>query len=312
MDLKLALNPSKVLQNAKSKSNVSVKPGSLKLKFSSKLTIDNSDKENVSQSQVRVQRIKPRIVKLKGHEQYLPNILAHLHTTASKNAPLVDAFDHQLEINRRMRAILFNWLLEICAKYNLKTRTIFLAANVFDRYALLRHIERSQLQLVGIACLLIASKFEDIYPPELSDFHSLSDKVYTPQQIVDQESDVLMALKFELVSVAAIDVAQVRSQMTTNTDSTADQATELIMHMFLFHSNVAAFGPVKLAEYARVAARKLMGYDAHEATALCSYDLQVFNQDFIEIIKLMKSNRLFALEAKYNSLFHKLLASVFN
>ena len=48
--------------------------------------------------------------------------------------------------------------------------------NLVDRYLALTRISRKKLQLVGVTAMLIASKYEEIYPPEvgtpeLADMH---------------------------------------------------------------------------------------------------------------------------------------------
>lgn len=43
---------------------------------------------------------------------------------------------------------------------------------------------RTRLQLVAVAALLIASKYEEIYVPELKDFEYISDNAYTKEEIL--------------------------------------------------------------------------------------------------------------------------------
>ena len=42
---------------------------------------------------------------------------------------------------------------------------------------------RGKLQLVGTACMLIAAKFEEIYPPDISDFVYITDDTYNAKQV---------------------------------------------------------------------------------------------------------------------------------
>ena len=44
-----------------------------------------------------------------------------------------------------------------------------------------------KLQLTGVTCMLIASKFEEIYAPEVNDFVYITDNAYTFQNIIDME-----------------------------------------------------------------------------------------------------------------------------
>lgn len=51
--------------------------------------------------------------------------------------------------------------------------------------------------------MLIASKYEEIYAPEIRDFVYISDKAYTKEDILKMEFDILTSLDFEIVSASA-------------------------------------------------------------------------------------------------------------
>jgi cyclin B len=59
-------------------------------------------------------------------------------------------------------------------------------------------VSKSRLQLVGVTSLLIASKYEEIYPPELKDFVFLSDKAYSKEDVLQMEFSILSTLSFDL------------------------------------------------------------------------------------------------------------------
>ena len=77
--------------------------------------------------------------------------------------------ENQPHINQRMRAILVDWLVEVHAKFKLVPETLYLTINLIDRFLELEVVTRPKLQLIGVTALLIASKYEEIYPPELRD-----------------------------------------------------------------------------------------------------------------------------------------------
>lgn len=64
-------------------------------------------------------------------------------------------------------------------------------------------ILRSKLQLLGATAMYIASKFEEILPPELTDFTYITDDTYTKTQIVRMERLVLKTLDFNLAAPTA-------------------------------------------------------------------------------------------------------------
>jgi transcription initiation factor TFIIIB Brf1 subunit/transcription initiation factor TFIIB len=99
-----------------------------------------------------------------------------------------------------MRAILIDWLIEVHQKFRLRSETLFVTVNLIDRYASKQHIAKSELQLVGVSCMLVASKYEEIYPPVLRDFVQICNKSFSAPQILGMEQKVLFALDFDVKS----------------------------------------------------------------------------------------------------------------
>ena len=46
--------------------------------------------------------------------------------------------------------------------------------------------------------MFIASKYEEIYYPELKDFVYVCDKAYTKEEILSQEGKILLSINFDL------------------------------------------------------------------------------------------------------------------
>ncbi len=89
----------------------------------------------------------------------------------------------QLDINEKMRAILVDWIIEVHLKFKLLPETLFLTISLIDRYLERVQIKRNNLQLVGVTAMLIASKYEEIYAPEVRDFVYITDNAYTKEEI---------------------------------------------------------------------------------------------------------------------------------
>jgi hypothetical protein len=104
----------------------------------------------------------------------------------------------QSDITPNMRAILVDWLVEVAEEYNLRQVTLFTSVNYIDRCLALFQVTRHQLQLLGCACMLIASKYEEIYAPCVDEFVYISDNTYSHDQVLRMESKVLGYLKFRL------------------------------------------------------------------------------------------------------------------
>lgn len=69
----------------------------------------------------------------------------------------------QKDVNQAMRDILLDWLVEVAEEYKLVSDTLYLTVSYIDRFLSQHSITRNKLQLVGVACMLIASYAYD--PP---------------------------------------------------------------------------------------------------------------------------------------------------
>lgn len=106
-----------------------------------------------------------------------------------KNPRLFNDFK---SVSPRMRAILLDWLMEVASVYHLRRVTYYLSVDYFDRFLSIRpDIPKSLLQLVGITCLYIAAKVEEIYPPNLSEFAYVCDGACKSKEIVSCELLIL-------------------------------------------------------------------------------------------------------------------------
>ena len=103
----------------------------------------------------------------------------------------------QKDISNHMRAILNDWLLEVHLKYKFQHETIFLAVNLLDRYLSKVNIHRNILQLIGVSALMIAAKYEEIYPPDLKVYSYITDDAYNKDQVKFMETQILKVLNFD-------------------------------------------------------------------------------------------------------------------
>lgn len=104
----------------------------------------------------------------------------------------------QRDINENVRAILVDWIISVHAKFKLLPETLYLTINIIDRYFGMFNVQKSDVQLVGVAALLITTKYEEIYPPTVKDFIYLTDNTYTRAQILKMEMNILFNLQFEV------------------------------------------------------------------------------------------------------------------
>ncbi|XP_071693347.1 cyclin-A1-4-like [Rutidosis leptorrhynchoides] len=129
------------------------------------------------------------------------DIYQHLRATEAMKRPRVDFMEKvQKDINPSMRAILIDWLVEVAEEYRLVPDTLYLTINYIDRYLSGNLMDRQRLQLLGVACMMIASKYEEICAPQVEEFCYITDNTYFKDEVLQMESSVLNFLKFEMTA----------------------------------------------------------------------------------------------------------------
>ena len=130
--------------------------------------------------------------------EYAQDIYCYYRRVEPRFAVPADYMAGQAEINEKMRSILIDWLVEVHLKFKLMPETLYLTVNLIDRYLSKRNVTRKRLQLVGVTAMLIASKYEEIWAPEVRDFVYISDKAYSREDILHCEKVMLEALAYDL------------------------------------------------------------------------------------------------------------------
>ncbi|KAM6120234.1 LOW QUALITY PROTEIN: cyclin-A2 [Pterocles gutturalis] len=131
---------------------------------------------------------------------YVSDIHTYLREMEVKCKPKMGYMKKQPDITNNMRAILVDWLVEVGEEYKLQNETLHLAVNYIDRFLSSMSVLRGKLQLVGTAAMLLASKFEEIYPPEVAEFVYITDDTYTKKQVLRMEHLILKVLSFDLAA----------------------------------------------------------------------------------------------------------------
>ena len=97
-----------------------------------------------------------------------------------------------------MRAVLMDWLVQVHHRFGLLPETLFLCANLIDRFLSCKVVSLGKLQLVGATALFIAAKYEEINCPSVQEIVYMVDGGYTVQEILKAERFMLTMLSFEL------------------------------------------------------------------------------------------------------------------
>lgn len=105
---------------------------------------------------------------------------------------------HHSQINENIRAQLVDHLVIVHGKFKLLPETLFLTINLIDRFLAKHQIQASDMRLLGISAMLIATKYEEIYPPTVKDFIIISGRKLQADHILQMEMHILTTIEFEV------------------------------------------------------------------------------------------------------------------
>lgn len=126
-------------------------------------------------------------------------MLNYLISSEAAYAPDPSYFQtSQFDVSNVMRAILVDWMMEVCSEYTLKRETFHYAVNYVDRFLSIHpNVLKEELQLIGVSSMFIAAKIEEVYSPRVADFAKSTDNGYNVTQIINMEKVILRELQWK-------------------------------------------------------------------------------------------------------------------
>ncbi|XP_076644294.1 G2/mitotic-specific cyclin-B-like [Halictus rubicundus] len=129
---------------------------------------------------------------------YSNDIYEYLRTLESKYHVKKGYLTGQ-EVTPKMRSVLVDWLIEVHQQFRLLQETLYLTVAIIDRFLQAFHsIDKKNLQLVGVTAMFIASKYEEMYSPDISDFVYITDNAYSKEEILQMEMLIVKTLDYSL------------------------------------------------------------------------------------------------------------------
>ncbi|KAF5957110.1 hypothetical protein HYC85_004335 [Camellia sinensis] len=135
---------------------------------------------------------------------YAPDIYSNLRAVEFIRRPCSNFMETvQRDITQSMRGILVDWLVEVSEEFKLVPDTLYLTVHLIDLFLSQNYIKRQRLKLLGITCMLIASKYEEIRAPRVEEFCFITDNTCPRGEVLTMESQVLNYLGFQLAAPTA-------------------------------------------------------------------------------------------------------------
>ena len=147
--------------------------------------------------------------------EYINDIYSNL-LSDEKNLKVKPNFGYmeqvQTDIDQNMRGILIDWLYDIHDKCHYKDETLYQMIWIIDTYLSMVKVQRTKLQLVGAAALLISCKEHEITFLKLHEIAYLTANAYTTEEIAKMENTILKKLSFNIIAPAPLDFYNIISK----------------------------------------------------------------------------------------------------
>ncbi len=133
----------------------------------SQIIVSKSKKQSIR----TVQELKERLV-LKESEKVRNNNLKSIlkNELQSNSGPFREQFLIRHKIDKDIRTKMVDWMIEVLSSFNCDHNTFFVSVNLMDSFLTKtkNQYQSKDIHLIGVTCMLIASKMEEILPFKIS------------------------------------------------------------------------------------------------------------------------------------------------
>lgn len=111
----------------------------------------------------------------------------------------------QQEVKPFMRRLVVTWMFEVCEEKHCEQDVFPMAVNLLDRFLSLAVIRKQQLQLLGTACMFIASKLKEANPLPAETLVIYTDNSISLEELLNWEILILNKLRWDIAAVVPND-----------------------------------------------------------------------------------------------------------
>lgn len=236
--------------------------------------------------------------------QYVNDIYEYMRTL-ERTYPIKLHYLDGMQVNGRMRGILIDWLIQVHLRFHLLQETLYLTVAIIDRFLQVQEVCRQKLQLVGVTAMLIASKYEEMYAPEIADFVYITDNAYSKLDIRKMECHMLKTLDFNLGRPLPLHFLR-RNSKAGEVDATKHTLAKYLIELTLVDYESVHFAPSQVAAAALCLSIRLLD-NADWSDTLSFYskytesELRPILKRLADLLQKAGTGKLTAIKTKYQS-----------
>jgi hypothetical protein len=191
-------------------------------------------------------------------------------------------------ISPKMRAILFDWMLQVQERFGLEHDTLHLAYCMVDRCLRQMNIQKEKLQLLGATCLFIAAKYEEVCIPHVNDFVYLAASSFTKRDIMVMERKIFQTVNFNMGFAYPNRFALLYLSALQNKDNIIYNTSKLFLDLFMSCYDLAHKLPSVMAQVSLYLSYFVAGVnlpaEIYPLMGIRRIELEKECSDFVDII----------------------------
>ena len=116
------------------------------------------------------------------------------------------------KITAGLRARMIDWMVEVLTNFKCEDQSFFLAVSLMDRFLKGSQVpqEISDLHLIGVTAMFIASKSEDIHPLKMKQvYEKIAHKKLSVERIKQTELDILKVIHYRVPAPTILDFLKI-------------------------------------------------------------------------------------------------------
>ena len=215
----------------------------------------------------------------------------------------------QKEMTPKMRSVLVDWLVNVHHQFKLLPESLYMGVWLMDRFFQAETVSKDKIQLVGVTAFFIATKYEEIYPPDLSDFVAICDSLYSKRDILKMEMVILRVLKFEIGRPLPLHFLR-RYSKAAHADPKIHTLAKYLMELTLLEHTCSHWTPSLLAATALYVTLKTLADEAEADvwtptlaffSGYSEQQLLPFAADLCKLVARADKSRYQNIRKKYSS-----------
>lgn len=158
-------------------------------------------------------------------------------------------------LGKGVREVLVDWMMEVGGEYEVRACTVAVAVAYLDRVTRLMEVEKNDLQLVAVVCVLLACKMEESEAPSVGDVVFICDGLYGRARILQMEQQVVRQLEYCMLVRTPLHVLHGMARAS----GICENVVEFVGRLALMEERIVRFGAGVVAVACLVVGSRVCG-----------------------------------------------------